>query len=80
MNLKNRVKRLEKNVRKANIGTINENYFQMVYMGDPDYEKRIEQLNKDWMAKYGSLYELRIETHNIPDPDPIDMDFYKAED
>ena len=70
------MKRLEKNVRKANIGTINENYFQMIYMGDPDYEKRIEQLKKDWMAKYGSLDELRIVTHNIPDPDPLDKEFY----
>ncbi len=79
MNLKTKLKRLEKDFKKSTVGAIQENCFKVIFTGDPNHEEQAERHKKEWLERYGTLEGLRIIYSNIPEPDLIDMDLYKAE-
>lgn len=74
MNIKNRIKELEKKMQKK--GKIPPgDLIHVVYVGDPKCEDKIAKIRKRLMEKYGTLEGVRIYRTWVPEPDPLPEKF-----
>ena len=74
MNIKNRIKGLEKKMQKR--GKIPpEDLIHLVYIGDPNFKDKIAKIKKRIKRKYGTLEGLKIYRTVVPEPDPLHKRF-----
>ena len=68
MNIKNRIKELEKKMQKK--GKIPPgDLIHVVYVGEPNFEDNIAKIKKRLMKKYGTLQGVKIYRTMVPEPD-----------
>lgn len=80
MNIKNRIKELEKKVSRKKGKIRPGDLIHVVYIGDPNCEDKIAKIKKRIMEKYGTLEGLKIIRTVVPSPDPLPARFRVPKD